>query len=62
MLFFARFQASTTWDPSTHHTIVVRMTHIAPQLAERQAKVAAPEVVERITSLRGFARRKAATH
>ena len=27
VLFFERFQASTTWDPSTHHTIVVRMTH-----------------------------------
>ena len=60
VLFFERFQASTTWDPSTHHTIVVRMTHIAPQLAARQAKVAAPEVVERITSLRSYAERKAA--
>ena len=58
VLFFERFQASTTWDPSTHHTIVVRMTHVAPQLAERQAKVAAPEVVERITSLRSYAERK----
>ena len=60
VLFFERFQASTTWDPSTHHTIVVRMTHIAPQLAERQAKVSAPEVVARITSLRSYAERKEA--
>ena len=58
VLFFERFQASTTWDPSTHHTIVVRMTHIAPQLAERQVKVVEPEVVERITSLRSYAERK----
>ena len=58
VLFFERFQASTTWDPATHHTIVVRMTHIVPTLAERQAKVAAPEVVERITSLRSYAERK----
>ena len=26
-LFFERFQASIAWDPSTHHMIVVRMTH-----------------------------------
>ncbi|MBO7685410.1 MAG: hypothetical protein J6V72_03450, partial [Kiritimatiellae bacterium] len=42
VLFFERFQASTTWDPATHHTIVVRMTHIEPELALRQVKVAAP--------------------
>jgi len=60
VLFFERFQASTTWDPATHHTIVVRMTHIVPQLAQRQTKVAAPEVAARITSLRSYAERKAA--
>ena len=60
VLFFERFQASTTWDPATHHTIVVRMTHIEPELALRQVKVAAPEVVERITSLRSYAERKEA--
>ena len=60
VLFFERFQASTTWDPSTHHTIVVRMTHIEPTLAMRQVKAAAPEAVERITSLRSYAERKAA--
>ena len=60
VLFFERFQASTTWDPATHHTIVVRMTHIASQLSERQVKVAEPEVLERITSLRSYAERKAA--
>ena len=60
VLFFERFQASTTWDPATHHTIVVRMTHIVPTLAQRQTKVAAPEAAERITSLRSYAERKAA--
>ncbi len=59
-LFFERFQASTTWDPATHHTIVVRMTHIAPNLAMRQVKTAAPESAARITSLRSYAERKAA--
>ena len=60
VLFFERFQASTTWDPSTHHTIVVRMTHIEPTLAVRQVKAAAPEAVARITSLRSYAERKEA--
>ena len=59
-LFFERFQASISWDPSTHHLIVVRMTHIVPELASRQVrKVEAPKV-ERITSLRSYAERKAA--
>ena len=60
MQFFERFEASTTWDPSTHHTIVVRMTHIEPTLAVRQVKAAAPEAVARITSLRSYAERKEA--
>ena len=59
-LFFERFQASTAWDPSTHHMIVVRMTRLAPDLATRQVRKVAPTVIERITSLRSYAERKAA--
>ena len=59
-LFFERFQASIAWDPSTHHMIVVRMMRIVPELASRQVKKVAAPVVERITSLRSYAERKAA--
>ena len=59
-LFFERFQASIAWDPSTHHMIVVRMMRIAPELASRQVRKAAPKVIERVTSLRSYAERKAA--
>ena len=59
-LFFERFQASIAWDPSTHHTIVVRMTHIVPELASRQVQKVEPKAVERITSFRSYAERKAA--
>ena len=60
VLFFERFQASIAWDPSTHHLIVVRMTHIVPDLATRQVKKAEAPKSERITSLRSYAERKAA--
>jgi len=60
VLFFERFQASIAWDPSTHHLIVVRMTHIVPELASRQVKKVEAPKVERITSLRSYAERKAA--
>ena len=60
VLFFERFQASIAWDPSTHHLIVVRMTHIVPELATRQVKKAEAPKAERITSLRSYAERKAA--
>ena len=59
-LFFERFQASIAWDPSTHHLIVVRMTHIAPELAARQVKKEEVKKIERITSLRSYAERQAA--
>ena len=59
-IFFERFQASTAWDPSTHHMIVVRMTRLAPGLASRQVRKVASQPVERITSLRSYAERKAA--
>ena len=46
--------------PATHHMIVVRMTHIVPELASRQVKAAEAPKVERITSFRSYAERKAA--
>ena len=58
-LFFERFQASIAWDPSTHHTIVVRMTHIVPELASHLVKVEKKKEYARITSYRSFAMRKA---
>ena len=60
VLFFERFQASIAWDPSTHHLIVVRMTHIVPELATRQVKKAEAPKIERVTSFRAYAERKAA--
>ena len=59
-LFFERFQASIAWDPSTHHMIVVRMTHIVPELAERQAayeklvKVEIPANTKRIEFAKSY--------
>ena len=60
VLFFERFQASIAWDPSTHHLIVVRMTHIVPELATRQVKKTEAPKIERVTSFRAYAERKAA--
>ena len=60
VLFFERFQASIAWDPSTHHLIVVRMTHIVPELATRQVKKVEAPKAERVTSFRAYAERKAA--
>ena len=61
-LVFDRFQASIAWDPSTHHVIVVRMTHCVPELAERVIKKEEVKKAERITSMRSYAERKAAYH
>ena len=58
-LFFERFQASIAWDPSTHHTIVVRMTHIVPALASHVVKVETKKEYARVTSYRSFAMKKA---
>lgn len=58
-LFFERFQASIAWDPSTHHTIVVRMTHIVPALASHVVKVEKKREYARVTSYRSFAMKKA---
>ena len=59
-LVFDRFQASIAWDPSTHHLIVVRMTHCVPELAQRMVKKVEVKEEERITSVRSYAERKAA--
>lgn len=57
-LLFERFQASIAWDPSTHHTIVVRMTHIVPALENHLVKTEKKKEYARITSYRSFALRK----
>lgn len=59
VLVFERFQASIAWDPSTHHTIVVRMTHIVPELAAHVVKVEKKKEYARETSYRSYAMRKA---
>ncbi|MBP5284705.1 MAG: GreA/GreB family elongation factor [Kiritimatiellae bacterium] len=56
--FFERFQASIAWDPSTHHTIVVRMTHIVPALGAHLVKTEKKREYARITSYRSFGLRK----
>lgn len=58
-LFFERFQASISWDPSTHHTTVVRMTKIVPALEEHLVKVEKKKEYARITSFRSFGLKKA---
>ncbi len=58
-LFFERFQASIAWDPSTHHTIVVRMTHLVPSLEAHVVKTEKKKEYARITSYRSFAAKKA---
>ena len=58
--FFERFQASIAWDPSTHHAITVRMTHISPDLQQHLVRPAKKvEAPARITSFRSYAERKA---
>ena len=57
-LFFERFQASIAWDPSTHHTTVVRMTKIVPSLEAHLVKVEKKREYARITSYRSFALKK----
>ena len=58
-LFFERFQASIAWDPSTHHTIVVRMTHIEPSLEAHLVKIEKKKEYARLTSFRSYAMKKA---
>lgn len=58
-LFFERFQASIAWDPSTHHTIVIRMTKIVPQLEVHLVKVEKKREYARLTSYRSYGLRKA---
>ena len=58
VLFFERFQASIAWDPSTHHTTVVRMTKIVPSLADHVVKVEKKREYARLTSFRSYGLRK----
>ncbi len=57
-LFFERFQASIAWDPSTHHTTVVRMTALVPELKDHLVKVEKKKEYARLTSFRSFGLRK----
>ena len=57
-MFFERFQASIAWDPSTHHTTVVRMTRLVPALESHVVKVEKKKEYARLTSYRSFAMRK----
>ena len=57
-LFFERFQASIAWDPSTHHTTVVRMTKIVPELEAHVVRVEKKKEYARITSYRSFGLKK----
>jgi len=57
-LFFERFQASIAWDPSTHHTTVIRMTKIVPALEAHVVKIEKKREYARITSYRSFGLRK----
>ena len=59
VLVFERFQASIAWDPSTHHAIVIRMTHLFPELEKHLVKVEKKKEYARETSFRSFAMRKA---
>ena len=55
---FERFQASIAWDPSTHHTIVVRMVKIAPELESHVVKTEKKREYARITSPRSYGERQ----
>ena len=57
-IFFERFQASIAWDPSTHHTTVVRMTALVPELKEHLVLVEKKKEYARVTSFRSFGLRK----
>ena len=59
VFIFERFQASIAWDPSTHHTTVIRMTRIVPELESHVVKVEKKKEYARETSYRSFAMKKA---
>ena len=58
-LFFERFQASVGWDPSTHHTTVLRMIDIVPELKAYFVKEEKKRELPRETSFRSYGLRKA---
>jgi len=57
-LFFERFQASIAWEPASHKTTVIRMTHIVPDLERHLVKVEKKKEYARVTSFRSFAMKK----
>ena len=59
VLFFERFQASIAWDPSTHHALVVRMTHECPELEKHFVRAEKKREYARETSYRSYALKKA---
>jgi len=59
VLFFERFQASIAWDPSTHHTTVMRMVHLDPELQSHVVKAEKKKEYARVTSPRSYAMKKA---
>ena len=60
VLVFERFQASASWDPSTHRTITVRMAKLDGNLASRIVGKDERKAEERVTSQRSYNERKAA--
>lgn len=58
-MLFERFQASIAWDPSTHHTTVIRMTNLEPSLANHLLKDDKKQKLNRETSFRSYAEKKA---
>lgn len=58
-MLFERFQASIAWDPSTHHTTVIRMTNLEPSLASHLIKDDKKRKLERETSFKSYAEKKA---
>ena len=57
-LFFERFQASVGWDPSTHHSTVLRMMRIVPELEAYFVKEERKRELRRETSYRSYGLRK----
>ena len=59
VVVFERFQASISWEASTHHSTIVRMARIAPELEKHLVKVEKKREYPRVTSFRSYAMKKA---
>ena len=59
VVVFERFQASIAWEASTHHSTIVRMARIAPELEKHLVKVEKKREYPRVTSFRSYAMKKA---